>query len=611
MGLLRQLYLCQCAIHPELEEKNAADIKRHIIQNNIYGVDIEKGAVDIARLRFWLSLIVDEETPRFLPNLDFKIMQGNSLLEQYKGVDLSKMTTLSTEQGEGTQLTWFDKELDILRFDLREKLNEYYNCSDHQRKELLKKEIIDNVKQQFREQSINVDFGDLDLSANDQFTLWHTWFYDVFSQGGFNIVIGNPPYIDAKEQLKKAELQQQRNRLSIDKRYKTLYQKWDLYIAFMEISIRYLCAQDGIFTMIVPYPLTNQLYAKKMREMIVSEYTMFELVDLNGTKIFENATVSNCIPFISATEPQSKETIISTINKDKVIYHAFLQNHSKLVQDKNTAVWNVTQEERKGGRHKDMHVLGDYCYISVGMVLNADEKTAKGQFKKADLISETQDEIHCKLYIEGKDLERYNVKRVRFLEYGTKRCPGELRRPTFEELYTNPKLLINALGELKVSVDLGTHYYCEQQVRMALLWKDLSGVSNKSITSSIRKFSSFERKEMESLSKTVDIRFLLGVLNSKYTTVLLSDIRGGDYHIVPEHIRNIPIPTASLEQQQPVIDLVDSILKIKEANPFTDTKDLEKKIDLLVYHLYGLTYDEVLIVDPETPITREEYNNVL
>ena len=148
MGLLRQLYLCQCAIHPELEEKNAAEIKRHIIQNNIYGVDIEKGAVDIARLRFWLSLIVDEETPRFLPNLDFKIMQGNSLLEQYKGVDLSKVTEISTEQGKEIQLTWFDKELDKLRFSLRERLNEYYNCSDHQRKEQLEQEIIDNVKQQ-------------------------------------------------------------------------------------------------------------------------------------------------------------------------------------------------------------------------------------------------------------------------------------------------------------------------------------------------------------------------------------------------------------------------------------------------------------------------------
>ena len=79
MGLLRELYACRKSIEI-FEEDNAADIKRHIIQNNIYGVDIEKGAVDIARLRFWLALIIDEKEPMPLPNLDFKIMQGNSLL---------------------------------------------------------------------------------------------------------------------------------------------------------------------------------------------------------------------------------------------------------------------------------------------------------------------------------------------------------------------------------------------------------------------------------------------------------------------------------------------------------------------------------------------------
>ena len=77
MGLLRELFFCRSAIEPNIVE-NAANIKRHIIQNNIYGVDIERGAVDIARLRFWLSLIVDEKSPEALPNLDFKIMQGNS-----------------------------------------------------------------------------------------------------------------------------------------------------------------------------------------------------------------------------------------------------------------------------------------------------------------------------------------------------------------------------------------------------------------------------------------------------------------------------------------------------------------------------------------------------
>ena len=75
MGLLRELYSCRKSIEI-FEEDNAADIKRHIIQNNIYGVDIEKGAVDIARLRFWLALIIDEKEPMPLPNLDFKIIAG-------------------------------------------------------------------------------------------------------------------------------------------------------------------------------------------------------------------------------------------------------------------------------------------------------------------------------------------------------------------------------------------------------------------------------------------------------------------------------------------------------------------------------------------------------
>ncbi|OIP83003.1 MAG: hypothetical protein AUK44_06300 [Porphyromonadaceae bacterium CG2_30_38_12] len=71
--------------------EKAVEVKKHIIQKSIYGVDLEKGAVDIARLRFWLALVVDEEKPQPLPNLDYKIMLGNSILESFEGVDLSKI----------------------------------------------------------------------------------------------------------------------------------------------------------------------------------------------------------------------------------------------------------------------------------------------------------------------------------------------------------------------------------------------------------------------------------------------------------------------------------------------------------------------------------------
>jgi adenine-specific DNA-methyltransferase len=434
------------------------------------------------------------------------------------------------------------------------------------------------------------------------------WMFGV--KDGFNIVIGNPPYIDAKEQLKKGSLKIQREKLSKDKRYETLYQKWDLYIAFMEIGIKHFSSKLGLCTMIVPYPLTNQLYAKIMRKMLVDNYDLIELVDLNGTKVFENATVSNCIPLVRNSHTL-KETIISKINKDKHIYHAFIQLHKDFIQDKNTLVWNLTQEKHDANKHVNLHVLGDFCYITKGMVLNADEKKAKGGFVKSDLISTISDDIHCKKYIEGKDIDRYSIKRIRFLEWNTKRCPDELSRPTFPELYTNKKLLINALGEMKASIDVNAEFYCEQQVRMALLWKDLSSVSNKSITSSIKKFSTLQRKEMEDLSTKVDLRYLLGIINSQYASALLSNIRGGDYHIVPEHIRNIPIPLATKEQQHRIAIIVDKILKTKQEDSQADTSKEEKEIDRLVYKLYGLTYDEVIRVDSEVHITEEVYNQQL
>lgn len=412
---------------------------------------------------------------------------------------------------------------------------------------------------------------------------------------GFDIVIGNPPYISAPTQIASKTLAEQRNLIIKSKKYKSLYQKWDLYIPFIELGIQLNC-QKGVTSMIVPFPLTNQLYARVLRRMIVNDYNLFELVDLNGTKVFENATVSNCIPFIKKAATTGT-TLISHINERRMISHSFVQTHSDLVQDENTLVWNVTQEKRKTNRHADMHVLGDYCYISKGMVLNSDEYVEEGAFKKADLINETKDIIHCRKFLEGKDCDRYIVHRIRYLEYDTERVPDRLSRPTFRELYTTPKLMFNRLGDLQVFYDSEGDFTTSDAMFVCLRWIDLHGVRNKSIASSIKKFSTMTRPEMEKFSQTVDLRFLLGVMNSRYASILLTNLRGGDYHIYPEHIRNIPIPTATPNQQKPIIDLVDKILTAKKANPQSDTSEWEKGIDKLVYELYGLSEDEIRIME--------------
>ena len=363
----------------------------------------------------------------------------------------------------------------------------------------------------------------------------------------------------------------------------------------MELGIRHLCCDNGVMTMIVPYPLSNQMYAEKLRKMFTHDYNMYQIVDLNGTKIFENATVSNCIPFVLKSQTQS-DIQIAHID-ERHIHIAFTQPLAQLIQDPKTEVWNLTHEQRQNGRHSDMHILGDFCYISKGMVLNADEKTAKGEFSKEDLISLTQDEIHSRKYIEAKDIDRYQVKRVRYLEWDTSRCPNQLSRPTFRELYEREKFIVNSIGKMLSIIDDGQNYLHNHSISCGVRWCDLHGVKNKSISGVVKRYSTCTRTDMEELSKNYSIKFFVGLLNSRYARKLIDDIRGGGLSIYPDHIRNLPIPLVSAEQQASIIALVDTILLKKQQNPGADTAAEESAIDKLVYQLYGLTEDEIKMVE--------------
>ena len=548
-----------------------------------------------------------QKGPRPLPNLDYNIMCGNSLIDEFEGIQLFDDALLRKDSFNTSgnqqimQMSLFvdamQDYLDELRKEQERLFGEQNPITKHEIKKNIDR-IIDNIIRAKLNRDKNTEglrkYEDVLKQKTKPYFLWKLEFARIFrDNGGFDVVIGNPPYVSATTMVEK--IPKERNAIVNSKRFSTLYQKWDLYIPFMELGLQ-LMVNHGVFTMIVPYPLTNQIYAKKLRSLIITKYDLIEVVDLDGTKVFDNATVSNCIPFVINSTPNDN-CIISHIDASKRIVRSYKQPIAQLVQDKKSEIWNLTQENRDSERHSEMHILGDFCYISVGMVLNADEKKAKGQFVKADLISSIHDDIHCKKYIEGKDLEKYYVKRVRFLEWNTKRCPEELRRPTFPELYEAPKLLINALGDLKATVDIDEKYYCEQQVRMAVLWKDLYGVENGSISSSVKRYSRFERDKMESLSHEMDLKCLLAIMNSKYASVLLRLLRSGDYHIVPEYLRNLPIPNIQSSKQEKLVSLVDIIIESKKQDPTADTSALEAEIDHMVYELYGLTDEEIKIVE--------------
>lgn len=301
MGLMKELYLCRSAIEG-FDGKKSAEIKKHIIQKNIYGVDIEKGAVDIARLRFWLSLVLDEETPHALPNLDFKIMQGNSLLEQYKGVDFSHiMHTKKAVEG-GVQLSFFENDVDELRHQLVALRNAYYRAKNKQEKTALRASMRNIVQQQIEAQSINIEIGNIDIAETTEFFLWHTWFSEVFDKGGFDIVIGNPPY-GAK--LSEYEKRVCKNIYRSAKTANGIKGSFDTFAIFIEQGLKLLKEKRSL-CFIVPLSVTSSDAMGQLHEIIRDNCETIRVSTYSNrpVQIFESAGLRVAILLCNKTNTQ-------------------------------------------------------------------------------------------------------------------------------------------------------------------------------------------------------------------------------------------------------------------------------------------------------------------
>ena len=569
MGLLRELYFCRSAIEPNIVE-NAANIKRHIIQNNIYGVDIERGAVDIARLRFWLSLIVDEKTPEALPNLDFKIMQGNSLLEQYKGVDLSTMTEKKVGAGEG--ITLFDNMLDVYRKNLRDKLAEYYACPEHDKKVQLRKEIADIVKQELVEQVIHIDFEDLDLSANSQFFLWHTWFHDVFSRPskeGFDIVIGNPPYIDSETMTNvMPKLREQYSQI-----FTCAKGNWDMFVVFVEMGIN-LCWSGGIYSFILPNKLIAAKYTSKLREKIVIN-DIIEIRDYSRLPVFINAAVYPCTIVGHKTLSKNGNNLSRFIVMRTV--KEIERENSTLQEIIGSEYWDVFFRSeiefsiiKKFLAHKT--ILSDKWNV-IGSATVAEAYELKKVLYDAKNGSSSLKVINTGTIDPYKSL--WGIKSMQYIK-GKYQYP----RVSQNDLMTISKRRYNQAMSNKIIV-------AGMSSRIEAVYDDGETLGGKSTT----------------IIMGDDLRFLLGLLNSKLVSfsinILYNSIKmaGGYLNIGTREIENIPIPITSPVVQHSIESLVDGILEKICENTQMDSSNLENEIDGLVYSLFGLSEDEIKIVE--------------
>ena len=567
--------------------------KLFLIENSIYGVDIQPIAVQIAKLRFFISLMVDQDVDKTkenlgvlpLPNLETKFVAANTLI----GVD-------KPDQGDFADLKTKDLENELLI--VRHK---HFNAKTQKTKKQYRekdKKIRHKISQVLKNFGWPSDTAEM-LAAWDPYD--QNKFANFFDmermfgiKDGFDIVIGNPPYVNAKALT--IHFKSLREKLTNSDKYRTLYRKWDLYIPFVEKGIN-ITRQNGIICIIIPYPFINQTYSKLLRKYILNNFTLMEIVDLSNTKVFD-ATILNCICIILKSKSERKISISSSENN--IIKKKFLKKKEDIIIDHKNYIWDLKDTKRINIKHDKLKVIGDFAFLSIGMVLNANEKIAKGQFTKKDLISDERTNKHIKKYVEAKNLDKFEINKIRWLEWNTARVPKLIRRPTFPELYDNPKLLINKIGGIKVAFDKD-NISCDQTVRILVLWKYLKGVQNKSINNSLKKFYNEPRNILEKNSENISYNYILCILNSKLGDYLLSRIRGaGNIDINPEYLKNIPIPQISLAEQHPFIKLADEIITAKKSKPLCDTTPIEVEIDAHVAHLYNLTEEEYSLILKET-----------
>ena len=370
--------------------QSRVDLKKEIIENNIYGVDIERGAIDIARLRFWLSIVVDAEEPEPLPNFDYKFMQGNSLIESYKGIDLSRISNrLRGGQSKSTQLL-LSLDSDFSKKNLQRLMRDYFSVTDHKQKASMRQAINDEVKRLITDfiGGTATDLDTLDPSANQDFFLWHTWFKDIFDNGGFDIVIGNPPYINI------ANLTDDYARMFYQRNYKTVKNKCDLYSIFTERT-HGLLKTRGICSFIFSNSWLGTDSFSLFRKFLVSETKVIKLVDLPD-KVFENATVKTCIILFSKDKANNHTIILENYNGTAFykMDHSLTYNNIKRYDN-----YPFSFEQGIDLSKVEVVSLGDIVEFSLGIKTSNDKK----------FISNSPFPEDSYRLIRGRNIQRYNT----------------------------------------------------------------------------------------------------------------------------------------------------------------------------------------------------------
>lgn len=608
VGMMTEIVRARCALtryFNDVHERTPYHFKRYAIQNCLYGVDIDAGAVEIAKLRLWLSLVVDEEETnqiKPLPNLDYKIVVGNSLL--------------------GVEKTLFNEQL----FRQLETLKPLYFDEGHRDKKAAYKQEIDELIHQLTSGKKTFDF--------------EIYFSEVFhNKGGFDIVIGNPPY------LRIQGLQETQPELVpvYKRKFKSASGNFDLYGLFIERGFGLLKA-DGNFAFIVPHKFFQATFGKGLRGLLNEQRALRQVVRFGAEQVFDEPTTYTCLLFLSRQRMDSFDlfeitdlsdsarvfTRIRTRQEDESYQHCQLPTPTTDDWDFHASGGNIILERLR----QQSVTLGDITRkIFVGLQTSSDKiyvlkilKNKRDTVVCHSKILDREVEIErglVKPFLMGKNVHRYQPPRVEnvvIFPYLIEDGRAELMSQKFirdnfpigwEYLQENKTALSERENGKMRGNDFFAYIYPKnlrefETVKIMTpeiaLGCQMSFDSEGSLYHTTKVYSFVFKSGIKD-----DLKYFLGVMNSKVLWYFIKAtgyvLRGGYFTFKTDYLKPFPIPCSlsknppTESQQKEIVKLVDRILAAKRRDAEADTTELECEIDRIVYKLYGLTEEEIAIVE--------------
>ncbi|EKI2645467.1 Eco57I restriction-modification methylase domain-containing protein [Campylobacter jejuni] len=650
--------------------------KKDIIENNLFGVDINPNSCEITKLRLWIELLkhsfyqsFDDENYhdlKTLPNIDINIKCGNSLVSYFEtGKSLShypnikerinKYKRIVKDYKEGFYIdkSHINQEIKNLKISFKnfcfadkfKKEMKGFNdkCEKYSKKygnflavddENLKFFVGANLTLfDFDEKEATKEFANLKKEYDNIFNLesnhpfeWRFEFPEILDDDGnfkgFDLIIGNPPYI------RQEEIKELKNTLS--KNYKVYKGTADIYTYFYELGFNVL-KENGILSFITSNKYTRAGYGEALREFLLKNTCILKYIDLNGIKVFDSATVDtsilsfekikikeNTFKYLSLNNELLKnyDFEISAIKEFLNISQNSLSKESFAFNDESTNALK-TKIEKLGTPLKDWHGLN----INYGIKTGLNEAFIITTEKKDEILANCKDEDEkertaklIRKMLRGRDIKRYRYEWAGLwvinTHNGYKSKNGEKVEAINIEHYPSLKKHFDEFyPQLEKRSDKGlTPYnlrncaYIEEFEKEKIVWNPVSG---EYLFSYIKEHIFFNNSLFMMTLDVFSLKYILAFMNSncyKWLITLKTNlIQTGSYaYGAKDKIERLPIPKINSKNEKlanELINLVDEILKVKEQDKNANTQELENKTNSLVYKLYNLTEEEIKIIE--------------